>query len=218
MKLEPDARVFVSVQRSPADEHVLKLNFPASSHILSRNIRPGTPILVDISRFSDFGRGLFDIVLESGDGSGVIKARVDVGGSIIGNVSGALYVAGASLAAIVLVARFTVTINPNAAAKIRAALKMKVGRDKENRCWYVSWGLKSSIALTGVLSGAAIVVLLQQASISPPTLELALEVTIPSTLFNVFAPDAGGRLWRRLRGSGPHQPGTPLAPEPNGTA
>ncbi len=150
--------------------------------------------------------GLYQLVWESLDTSCKIEGAVRVeGGSFLGTPLGWASAGTIGLALPLLLALgWKTTINPRGRWKLKAAARGDLKRDDDG--WRFRWGLAVMETLfgtlLGLLLGGATLATLAGTATSVPTVELALQLTIPLTAIGFLI--GLGRLRR------PRERGTPV--------
>jgi hypothetical protein len=137
-------------------------------------------------------------VWESIDGEGEIiceaTGRIHIMGSPLSSVAGMSAVVAIALGITALTFTLKSTVNAGARWAIRVVLRAKLRRGGDSdddsrlrvrRSMSVSQTLIGTLG--GLLMGGGSLTMLQQAGLSPPTIELALEVFVPFTVFGLLA-------------------------------
>lgn len=163
-----------------------------------------------ISDVADWGVGLYELVWESLDSQGAVlctaTTRLRILGSPLSSAVGIAGVAAMTIGLGSLAFTLRATINAGARWAIKAVAGAKVEREEdegsESRVRIkpsvsVMQTLTSTIA--GILAGGGTFATLQQAAVSPPTLELALELVLPFALLGLLTGLFGQRWGRRTR-------------------
>ena len=153
-----------------------------------------------VSDVADFGVGLYDLVWESVDARGRLlcqaTGRVRILGSPLGSVAGIAAVAAMAVGLAGLALTLRATVNAGARWAIKAVAGGRIER-KDDGDEDDAGGLtiRPSLSIThtlggtlaGFFLGGGSLTTLQQAGLSAPTLELALEFVAPFTLLGLLA-------------------------------
>lgn len=165
----------------------------------------GGEATIDVDEFARWGVGRYEVVW--GENCSV---TIDVEGSFFGATAAIVATAtlAVGLAALVLSLTLRVRItNPNARWVLKLVGKGRLERDEESGRIRASFSYSVTQTLLGTLLGLALAgasfTMLQQAAVTPPTIEVALEVMLPITLIGVCV-----GIWRsRVRYDPPPSPG-----------
>jgi hypothetical protein len=150
-----------------------------------------------LSEVGAWGVGLFEIVWESLDSQGTVlctaTTRLRILGSPFGSVTGVAGAAAMTIGLSSLAFTLRTTINAGARWAIKAVTGAKVerrGDDEPGRRIRIKPSLSVTQTLTstiaGFLAGGGTLITLQQAALSPPTLELALKLVLPFALLGLL--------------------------------
>lgn len=150
-----------------------------------------------ISDVANWGVGLYELVWESLDSQGAVlctaTTRLRILGSPLGSLVGIAGAAAMTIGLGSLAFTLRTTINAGARWAIKAVAGAKVEREEDEETGRrvrikpslsVMQTLTSTIA--GILAGGGTLATLQQAALSPPTLELALELVLPFALLGLL--------------------------------
>jgi len=153
-----------------------------------------------ISDLTDWAVGLYELSWESINDQGEVicgaTGRIQMIGSPISSVAGISAIGAIALGLGALAFTLKATINAGARWAIKVALRTKQGRDddsngSEGRRWRAEHSISVSQTLLGTLGGLLVgggsMTMLQQAAVSPPTIELALQVVLPFTALGLVA-------------------------------
>lgn len=151
-----------------------------------------------LSDLSGWGVGLHELVWESLDSQGTVlcsaTTRLRILGSHLGTVVGIAAVVAMTLGLGSLAFTLRTTINAGARWAIKAVTDAKVerrGAEDTGRIIRIKPSLSATQTLTstiaGILVGSGAVATMQQAALSPPTLELAFELVLPFALLGLLA-------------------------------
>lgn len=155
----------------------------------------GSGSISDVARW---GVGLYELVWESLDAEGTVlctaTTRLRILGSPLSSAVGIAGVAAMTIGLGSLAFTLRTTINAGARWAIKAVAGAKVERaqdDESERRVRVKPSLSVTQTLTstiaGIMAGGGTLATLQQAAVSPPTLELALELVLPFALLGLLA-------------------------------
>lgn len=200
--LDRDDRVVVEAMAPnvPTDNTVHIEFFGRRLEIVSENSQGGIwseEILVDDYAF--WGVGLYDLVWESRDSSGNLvcstSASVKIDGVPWASVAGAtaLGVVAVSLSAITLTLKTTLVEGGKWVLKLVIGGKFNKKKETNKIRFVPNFSVSQTLIATiwGLLLSGGTLAALQQTALSPPTIELALELVVPFTVLSVL-----GRLLR----------------------
>lgn len=200
IRVDRDDSLTVSMTATPGDRH------RAFVDLLGRRIEvlpwrlseSGTlEREVEVSDYAAAGPGLYRLVWESAGRSGPsCRAAVlfDVAGNPLTAPAGLGALGAAGVAAAGLTFSVGRAINAGRAWKVRIAGTAEVDRDeRKRRLRGLRLKYSTSAAASGLLSGGALITMLQQGSITWPTVELSLAIVIPFSLLAALLPDLGFR-------------------------
>lgn len=150
---------------------------------------------VPVKDYARWGVGLYRLVWESRDLKGELVCRaaanIHVEGFPLRTLAGATGVAAMAVGLTALTLTLKATINAGARWTIKVVARGKVERDKEERRLRLRPGFSISQTLLGtlwgLLLGGGTLTTLQQTALSPPTIELALEMVLPFTVLGLLA-------------------------------
>ena len=153
-----------------------------------------------ISELTDWAVGLYELSWESIDGEGEVlcgaTGRIHIIGSPARTVAGMSAIGAIALGLGAMAFTLKATINAGARWAIKVALMMRQRRDDdsdggEGGRWRAEHSISVSQTLLGTLGGLLVgggsLTMLQQAALSPPTIELALQVVLPFTALGLVA-------------------------------
>ena len=152
-----------------------------------------------ISDLTDWGVGLYELLWESIDDRGEIicraAGRIQIIGSPLSSVAGMTAVGAIALGLTAMMFTLKATINAGARWAIKVVLRAKLrrGGDSDDDGGRLRVGTSMSVSQTllgtlgGLLMGGGSLTMLQQAAVSPPTIELALLVVVPFTVLGLVA-------------------------------
>ncbi|GEM_PF-2555356 len=151
-----------------------------------------------LSNVSGWGVGLHELVWDSLDSQGAVlcsaTTRLRILGSPFGSVVGIAGAAAMTIGLGSLAFTLRTTINAGAHWAINTVTGAKVerrGAEDTGRRVRIKPSLSVTQTLTstiaGILAGGGALATLQQAALSPPTLELALELVLPFALLGLLA-------------------------------
>jgi hypothetical protein len=153
-----------------------------------------------VSEVANLGVGLYELVWEGVDSRGRVlcraAGRVRILGSPLGSVAGLSAVAAMAVGLAGLALTLRATVNAGARWAIKAVARARVERgDEGDDDGRGGLRIRPSLSIThtlggtlaGFFLGGGSLTTLQQAAVSPPTVELALQVVLPLTLLGLLA-------------------------------
>ena len=150
---------------------------------------------VRVSDYARWGAGLYKVVWESlNEKSEVVcrtSAKVNVEGSPFGGIIGVTGVAVLVIGLSAITLTWKAVINEGARWAIKVVFRGTLERDKTRGKLRIKPKLSFFQTLLGtlwgLLLGGGIITTLQQAALSLPTVELALELVLPITVFGLLS-------------------------------
>ena len=150
---------------------------------------------INVDRYADWGVGLYELVWESRSAAGELlcesSASLKIDGSPLSTVAGVVGAASVAVGLTALTFTLRTTINEGARWAIKLVGSGKLERDAERGRLRLKPKLSVRQTLLGtlwgVLLGAGSLASLQEAALSLPTIELALELVLPLALLGLLA-------------------------------
>ncbi len=190
IEVDPDSPVEIEIEGIHAERHKVDLEILGLGWTIVDK-RTDTDYWADELTFSDFRNvsvGLYKVTWEATgpEGSCRASALIRVPGSPFGTAAGitATVAIALGLAGLILSLRFSINAGQDWVLKVEGTGVLD--RDREDKRWRLRRSLSLTGTLSGVLTGAGIVTLLQQAALRPPTLEFTLELVLPLTLIGAL--------------------------------
>jgi hypothetical protein len=230
VKVDDDASVTVSGQAPPFSTTEMFLNF-LGARVKIAEAQAGSDgtwsKTVDVKDYAKWGTGLYTVdwkrLATTASAESTCTADVLVEGEFFGTpmawVSSALLAVGAAGLILTLTSTISIFNNKNGKWDAKVKANAKSERDEEGKMHLrLGYSIRKTLVSTlwGFLAGGAAFALCVGEAVGPPSVSVALSVTLPLTLVGVFL--GQGRLWaeRRLlrRLSSPPPPATEPAPAP----
>ncbi len=208
---DDDAQLIVNVPADSTD--YIYLEFFGLRFEMDSGTPDGTQYVwnIPVKTIAVFGVGLYQVTWESKDGDGDLICRMSARIQVVDRSPLLTVAGGFGAGAIViglggLLLSWRVAINEGARWAIKVVGRVKVSEEQEQEqkerrrvLLEPTISVKQTLlgTLWGLLLGGGTLTMLQQTALSPPTVEVALEVLLPLTLLGLIS-DVATRATRKL--------------------